>query len=164
MDKFDINSREFPRPIFLFRLIRAFPFMTIFCRSLVLRSMKNCRNVDFKSGFFVVRNNNIFAKNCNLNDTVFINYSPVYVGSNTSFFGKCTVITSFHDFLNFSSVLSDKIFIGANCQIGHGAIILHGVNLGDNVVVGAGSVVTKSFSAGSVIAGNPARLIRNIYD
>ncbi|MEX1664397.1 acyltransferase [Zhongshania arctica] len=52
------------------------------------------------------------------------------------------------------------IVIGEDCWIGNGAIILDGVELGNGVVVGAGSVVTKSFPAGAVIVGNPARLLK----
>ncbi|WP_285847507.1 DapH/DapD/GlmU-related protein [Heyndrickxia ginsengihumi] len=42
-----------------------------------------------------------------------------------------------------------KIKIGNNCFIGHGSIILPGVQLGENVIVGTGSVVTKSFKQGN---------------
>lgn len=54
------------------------------------------------------------------------------------------------------------ITIGDNCWIGGGAIICPGVTLGNNVVVGAGSVVTKSFKDNVVIAGNPAKIIREL--
>lgn len=50
--------------------------------------------------------------------------------------------------------------IGADCFIGGRALILPGVEIGDGCVVGAGSVVTRSAPAGSVLAGNPARIIR----
>ncbi|MGT2911235.1 sugar O-acetyltransferase [Streptococcus cameli] len=56
------------------------------------------------------------------------------------------------------------ITIGDNVWIGGGAMILAGVTLGDNVVVGAGSVVTKSFGDNVLIAGNPARIIKEIED
>lgn len=49
------------------------------------------------------------------------------------------------------------IKIGSNCWIGAKAVILKNVELGDGCVVGAGAVVTRSFAAGSVIAGVPAR-------
>jgi acetyltransferase-like isoleucine patch superfamily enzyme len=58
-----------------------------------------------------------------------------------------------------SDVIREGIEIGDNCWIGHRATILDGVILGENCVVGAGAVVTKSFPAGSRIAGVPARAI-----
>lgn len=51
--------------------------------------------------------------------------------------------------------------IGQNCFIGGRSMILPGVEIGDGCVVGAGSVVTRSVPAGSVIAGNPARVLRS---
>ena len=54
------------------------------------------------------------------------------------------------------------ITIGNDVWIGGGAKILPGVTLGDNVVVGAGAVVTRSFPSDVVIAGNPAKIIKNL--
>ena len=54
------------------------------------------------------------------------------------------------------------ITIGDNCWIGAGAILCPGVSIGNNVVVGAGAVVTKSFGDNVVIAGNPAKVIREL--
>ena len=51
--------------------------------------------------------------------------------------------------------------IGANCFIGGCSLILPGVEIGDNCVVGAGAVVTKSVPPRSIVAGNPARIIRS---
>lgn len=50
--------------------------------------------------------------------------------------------------------------IGANCFVGGSSLILPGVVIGDNCIVGAGSVVTKSVPPRSIVAGNPARIIR----
>ena len=50
------------------------------------------------------------------------------------------------------------------CWLGGGAIVLPGVTIGDDVTVGAGSVVTKDVPAGVVLAGNPARIIRRLSD
>lgn len=54
------------------------------------------------------------------------------------------------------------IIIGDNFWAGGGVTILPGVTLGDNVVVGAGSVVTKSYGDNIVLAGNPARIIKEL--
>ena len=54
------------------------------------------------------------------------------------------------------------ITIGDDCWIGGRAVINPGVCLGDNVVVGSGSVVTKSFPSNVVIAGNPAKIIKQL--
>ena len=57
---------------------------------------------------------------------------------------------------------SKPIKIGMNCFIGCNAIILKGAVLGDGCVVGAGAVVAGRFEANSVIAGNPAKVIRKL--
>ena len=58
--------------------------------------------------------------------------------------------------------ITKEIYIGDNVFIGARSIILKGVKIGKNTVVGSGSVVTKSFPANSIIAGNPARFIKKI--
>lgn len=50
--------------------------------------------------------------------------------------------------------------VGENCFIGGRSLILPGVEIGDNCVVGAGSVVTKSVPPRCVVAGNPAKILR----
>lgn len=52
--------------------------------------------------------------------------------------------------------------IGDNVWIGGRAVINPGVTIGDNVVIGSGSVVTKDIPANSVVAGNPARVIKMV--
>ena len=58
---------------------------------------------------------------------------------------------------------SQGIEIGNNVWIGTGSIILDGVSIGDNVVIGAGSVVTKNIESNKVAAGNPAKVIKDTY-
>lgn len=55
-------------------------------------------------------------------------------------------------------------WIGRNCFIGGESLILPGVTIGDNCVIGAGSVVTKDVPARSIVAGNPAKVIRSEID
>lgn len=68
------------------------------------------------------------------------------------------VILLAHDFVkarHMNTVIGKRCFIGAN------AIIMCGVTIGDNVIVGGGSVVTKDVPSGCIVAGNPARIIRS---
>lgn len=55
--------------------------------------------------------------------------------------------------------LGRPVQIGANCWIGAGALILPGVSVGDDAIIGAGAVVTRDVPARAIIAGNPARML-----
>ena len=52
--------------------------------------------------------------------------------------------------------------IGKKCWLGAGTVVLPGVTIGDNTVIGAGSVVTKDIPANVVAVGNPCRVMREI--
>jgi maltose O-acetyltransferase len=54
------------------------------------------------------------------------------------------------------------INIGSGCWVASGVLIVGGIEIGDNCIIAAGAVVTKSFPAGSVIAGVPAKIIGNV--
>lgn len=51
--------------------------------------------------------------------------------------------------------------VGKNCFIGGRSLIMPGVEVGDGCVVGAGAIVTRSVPSGSVVAGNPAKILRS---
>lgn len=57
---------------------------------------------------------------------------------------------------------SSPIFIGKNCWIGDGAVILAGADIGDNCVIAANSVVKGSFSKDCIIGGIPAKVLKNM--
>jgi acetyltransferase-like isoleucine patch superfamily enzyme len=63
---------------------------------------------------------------------------------------------------HFESSLNNSIILRRGCWIGAGVIILPGVEIGENAVVGAGTVVTKSVPPRVVFAGNPGKIIKNI--
>ena len=88
----------------------------------------------------------------------------IWKGEGTYIAPNVGLITCNHDLLDPEKHLEPKpITIGKKCWIGMNSVILPGVTLGDNTVVGAGSVVTKSFPEGyCVIAGNPAKKIRDM--
>ncbi len=91
-------------------------------------------------------------------------FQEIYIGKDCWIGQNTGIITANHDYFNpdlhqvgKKVVVGDKTWIGMNC------LILPGVVLGPNTVVGGGSVVTKSFPHGHcIIAGNPARLIKNL--
>lgn len=56
------------------------------------------------------------------------------------------------------------VVIGRNCWLGAGVIVLPGVKIGDNTVIGAGSVVTKDIPSNVVAAINPCKVLREISD
>lgn len=58
----------------------------------------------------------------------------------------------------------EKTLVKAGASIGSGATILANVTIGERAIVGAGSVVTRDVPAGAIVAGNPARILRNIKD
>lgn len=111
----------------------------------------------------------IIGDNVGISQSVLISYQSIRIGNNVKIdCGTCIYTTDFHslgpvtragkdDMKNRKSapvVIENNVFIGAKC------IILKGVTIGENSVVGAGSVVTKSIPANEIWAGNPAKYIR----
>ena len=108
-----------------------------------------------------------FGKNVYANfGLTLVDDTHIYVGDYTMFAPNVVVATAGHPILpelrekayqyNFS------VHIGRNCWIGAGALIMPGVTIGDNTVIGAGSVVTRDIPSNCVAYGNPCRVIREI--
>lgn len=90
----------------------------------------------------------------------------IYVGDCTMFGPNVTIATAAHPVL---PELREKAYqynlpvhIGRNCWLGAGVIVLPGVSIGDNTVVGAGSVVTRDLPANVVSVGSPCRVLREV--
>lgn len=92
----------------------------------------------------------------------------IYVGDYTMFGPNVTVATAGHPILpelrEQAYQYNMPVHIGRNCWLGAGVIVLPGVTIGDNTVVGAGSIVTKDLPANVVAVGNPARVLRPISE
>ena len=113
-----------------------------------------------------------------IGDNVGISGATIYarkeitIGNNTNIGGNVKILDNdFHPIEAEARLRDDKeligmapIHIGKNCFIGCNALILKGTELGDNCVVGAGAVVCGKFEKNSVIAGNPARVIRKLEE
>lgn len=72
------------------------------------------------------------------------------------------LISNNHDPYDRAVLTCKPVVLKKNCWIGAGAVILPGVTVGENSIVGAGSVVTKDVPANTVVAGNPAKFIKNL--
>lgn len=83
------------------------------------------------------------------------NPKGIYIGDNTWVLSRAVIMT--HDYCR--SMIAD-VKIGTNCVIGGHSVIMPGVTIGDESIVGIGSVVTKDVPPHSIVAGNPAKIIR----
>lgn len=90
----------------------------------------------------------------------------IYVGDYTMFGPNVILATANHPLLAELRVKAYQynlpVHIGKNCWFGAGVIVVPGVTIGDNVVIGAGSVVTKDIPANMLAVGNPCRVLREL--
>lgn len=108
-----------------------------------------------------------FGKNvyANFNLTL-VDDTHIYVGDYTMLGPNVVLATAGHPILpelrERAYQYNMPVHIGRNCWLGAGVIVLLGVSIGDNTVIGAGSVVTKDIPANVVAVGNPCRVLREI--
>ena len=112
-----------------------------------------------------------FGRNIRVGKNVFINHACTFMdrggitlGDNVFIGPKVCLITENHGILpSERRILTSKpVTLCNNVWVGAGAIILPGVTVGENSVVGAGAVVTHDVPPNTVVAGNPARVIKTI--
>lgn len=104
---------------------------------------------------------------CNVN-AIFLDTNWIKIGNNVKIGPRVNLLTAGHpidagvriSLLEFSK----PITIGDNTWLGGNVTVLPGVNIGNNVVIGAGAVVTKDIPDGVIAVGTPARVLRKITD
>lgn len=118
---------------------------------------------------------NFGGHHCHFGSHVYANFNltlvddtHIYVGDYTMFGPNCVIATAGHPIL---PELREQVYqynapvhIGRNCWLGAGVIVVPGVTVGDNTVIGAGSVVTKDIPSNVIAVGNPCRVLRAIND
>ena len=116
-----------------------------------------------------------YGKNTHLGRNFYANYdciildiAPVTIGDNVLFGPRVSVLTAGHpidkDVRNAELEFGKPITIGNNVWAGGSVTICPGVTIGDNVIIGAGAVVTRDVPANMVVAGVPACPLRQIND
>ena len=116
------------------------------------------------AGAYVHFGKNVYA---NFNLTL-VDDGHIYVGDYTMIGPNVTIATAGHPILpelrEKGYQYNMEVHIGKNCWLGSGVVVLPGVTIGDNVVVGAGSIVTKDLPSNVVAVGNPCRVLREMNE
>jgi len=163
----------FPRQLYIIPRLVPVPILLAFALSTyapdnknlpVLEKIRYWINMHFRSNI-VSRENLKVGKNSYWGIGTFINaYGGVTIGENTNIAPYCFIHSANHCFGDFSEPImfqghiKKPVVIGDNCWIGAHTIILAGVTVGNNTVIGAGSVVTKDIPANCIAFGNPCEV------
>ncbi|WP_447410444.1 sugar O-acetyltransferase [Clostridium perfringens] len=115
------------------------------------------------------------GKNVHFGNGVYANFNltmvddcDIFVGNNVLFGPNVTLSAGTHpihpELRSKQAQYNIPIHIGNNVWIGANSVILPGVNIGDNSVIGAGSIVTKDIPSNVIAVGNPCRVLREINE
>ena len=111
------------------------------------------------------------GKNIHLEKNVFINsgcrfqdQGGIYIGEGSLIGHNVVIATLNHEMDPYhrADLHPKPVHIGKRVWIGSGSILLPGVTIGENSIVGAGSIVTKDVAPNTIVAGNPAKFIKNL--
>jgi len=147
------------------------------------KSNEAIKRSNMLNGFFKHVGKNVFIErtfvceygyNISMGDDCFMNYdcvildcAEVTIGKHCLFGPRCQILTATHP-IDYKQRRDDEIniakpiHIGNECFFGASVIVLPGVTIGDNVVVGACSVITKDVPSNTIVAGNPAKPIKQL--
>lgn len=165
-----INLNVFPNLLNNWEILNNVPFSLIFVNFFFQRIIGVNRKCRFPIHFtsYIVQpeklmltgiGKDIVRSICVSGNCYFQANNGILIGDGTLLAPGVKIISSNHDRENYKSFVdSPPIKIENNCWIGSNVVILPGVHLGPNTIVGAGSIVTRSFPEGNVtIKGVPAK-------
>lgn len=120
---------------------------------------------------YINAKNIAFGQNVRINDNVFFHASnKIKIGNNVTFSHGVTILTESYNVDDYKAYCkkehkSKPVTIGNNVWLGVNAIVLPGIKIADNIIVGAGSIVTHDLTEEyTIYAGNPAKKIRKFGD
>ena len=116
---------------------------------------------------------NFGGRHVHLGRNVYTNFGATFVDDTHIYIGDCTMLGPHVTIATASHPIDPKlrsrglqynlpVRIGCNCWLGAGVIVMPGVTIGDNTVIGAGSIVTKDIPSNVVAVGNPCRVLRPV--
>lgn len=138
-----------------------FSFLADIYREKLMNNFLKITNVRFNYDFYCAFGN-LYGEEVWFTNTYILDYAPVYFGKHITIGPDVKLITSWHEPENFNIVKAKSIIIEDNVWITMNAIVLPGVKIGKNSIIGAGAIVTKSMPPNSLIAGNPAKVVKKI--
>lgn len=138
--------------------------MRAFCARMIMKECGNNVNIE---------KNAAFSSQCTIGDNSGIGQNAylgitVNIGSDVMMGSDCLILTRNHKYEDITKPIrlqgyadEKPVTIGDDVWIGSRVIILGGVHIGNHCIIGAGSVVTHDVNDYEIVAGNPARVIRN---
>jgi acetyltransferase-like isoleucine patch superfamily enzyme len=106
-----------------------------------------------------ISSHTFICEGVNIEDNVFVGHSVTFIND---LYPRAT--TEAGELQTESDWRVERTLVKRGASIGSGSTILANVTIGENAVVGAGSMVTKDVPANAIVAGNPARLLRYINE
>ena len=138
-----------------------------------LASLRNHKHISIGKNVMINRNVNIWGSEFKIGDNVQINpgtslYGNIEIGNNVMIAPNCMLASGNHGIKDNGEPMiiqkctsKGKIIIEDDVWIGANSVILDGVTIKTGAVVGGGSVVTKNIPSKAIVAGNPAKIIKN---
>lgn len=133
-----------------------------------LKAFKSCGNNCFVQFPIRIEGREFITLGNNISINAFVHIwgqGEVNIGNNTLIASHVSIISVTHDTnakLFKDSFIKKPVFIGHNVWLGSNCVILPGVTIGDNVIVGAGSTVTKDLASNALYIGSPAKKVRDL--